>query len=324
MRQATDISENNQATVVYDGQCPVCMTFCKGLPQEIRLVDARKMSVERNEIERQQLNLDEGFVVIVNGELHHGNKAMAELAQIKTIGGWRGLVNRVFFSTERRVAVFYPLGKRLRLIALWLTRTPLIHAAEHNIIRYQLGDSWQRLKPAIQQRFGDEPALGESVVYVGSMSIIRRSRAGWLFAHLTRIIGNPLTPYAGENVPMQVALFRSQRPDDVGWQRSYFYEGRKPFVVTSVKCENHKNEMMERVGWGFGMKLKVYVQEGDLHFRSYRYFWLGLPLPHWLTPGQTHVVHADNGDGSFTFSITMRHPLLGETFYQTGQFSARK
>ncbi len=309
------MTSSNQTTVVYDSQCPVCAVYCEGLPDSMTLVDARQETVERSEIERQQLNLDEGFVVIKDGKLHYGNAAMAELAQMRSIKGWRGFINKVFFSTARRTRFFYPIAKRFRRVALWLVGVPLIYAPQHNIIRHQLGDSWQLLKPAIQERFSHEEAK-----YSGTMQVIRRSRAGWLFAHLTRLIGNPLTPYAGENVAMQVALFPSHRPAGVSWQRSYFYEGRKPFVVTSVKCENRRGEMMERVGWGFGMKLKVFVEEGDLHFKSYRYFWLGLPLPHLITPGQTHVVHADRGDGSFTFTISMVHPLLGETFYQSGVF----
>jgi hypothetical protein len=45
-----------------------------------------------------------------------------------------------------------------------------------------------------------------------------------------------------------------------------------------------------------------------------------LPLPHWLSPGKTHVIHQDLGGGAFRFTISMDHHILGQTFYQTGVF----
>lgn len=82
--------------------------------------------------------------------------------------------------------------------------------------------------------------------------------------------------------------------------------------------------MLECVGGGFGMKLAVTARDGELHFESYRYFWsafgVTVPLPHWLAPGRTHVIHKDLGGGDFQFTISMVHKQLGETFYQQGVF----
>ena len=193
----------------------------------------------------------------------------------------------------------------------------------HNTLKHQLGPRWFDLHPNIQARFDREPQGGEVITYEGIMHDIRRSRMGWLFAVLTRVIGNPLTPLAGREVPMEVALSR-HAVSGVSWQRTYFYPQRKPYVVTSVKRESKKGEMTECVGGGFGMKLAVSAQNGELHFESYRYFWqLGdivVPLPHWLSPGKTHVIHKDLGGGDFNFTISMVHRQLGETFYQTGTF----
>jgi len=198
---------------------------------------------------------------------------------------------------------------------------------KQSTIRRQLKDEWHRLHPNIQKRFEQDPEQGEHVVYQGVMHTIRRSWMGWLFAHLTRIIGNPLTPHAGTDVPMEVTLYKKSGASGVFWQRTYHYTERQPYTVTSVKRESSKGEMTECVGGGFGMLLKVYAQDGNLHFESYRYFWeflnIRLPLPHWLTPGKTHVIHEDLGDGNFKFSISMDHRQLGQTFYQEGIFCAK-
>jgi hypothetical protein len=193
-----------------------------------------------------------------------------------------------------------------------------------NTLKRQLGPGWFDLHPDIRQRFDREPAAGETITYEGVMQEIRCSRMGWLFAQLTRIVGNPLTPFSGRGIRMEVALSKVSGKEGVYWKRTYFHAGCAPYVVTSVKRESPAGEMLECVGGGFGMKLRVYARDGNLHFESYRYFWsfLGrqLPLPHWLSPGKTHVVHADLGGGNFMFRISMVHRQLGETFFQQGVF----
>ncbi|HYD19040.1 MAG TPA: DUF4166 domain-containing protein [Patescibacteria group bacterium] len=191
-------------------------------------------------------------------------------------------------------------------------------------LRRQLGTDWHLLHPNIQERFARDPMPGANIVYEGRMEEIRCSRMGKLFAQLTRVIGNPLTPHQGRDVPMRVELIKVPGFPGVCWQRTYFYPRRKPYVVISVKKESAAGELMECVGGGFGMLLDVYAKDGSLHFESTRYFFTffgrRVPLPHWLAPGRTHVIHEDLGGGDFRFTISMVHGQLGETFYQTGVF----
>jgi hypothetical protein len=86
------------------------------------------------------------------------------------------------------------------------------------------------------------------------------------------------------------------------------------------------------------MPLSVYQRRGVLHFVSKGYYFefripwisgrlafgpnLKIPLPTWLSPGTTHVEHADESNGWFRFTMTVSHPLFGEVFYQTGRFRA--
>ena len=199
--------------------------------------------------------------------------------------------------------------------------------AHNNTIKWALGKNWHQLHPNVQRRFNRLPSQNQPIIYQGLMQHVERSRAGWLFATLTKIIGNPLSPHQGVNVPMTVQLTTQPGKKGVYWKRTYHFPDRKPFSVTSIKKDDN-GRMMECVGGGFGMFLDVYAQNGELHFKSTRYFWQFLnffvPLPHWLSPGQTHVIHQDladsHGQGKFRFSITMKHPVLGITFYQTGIF----
>ncbi|MCB1593228.1 MAG: DUF4166 domain-containing protein [Alphaproteobacteria bacterium] len=185
-------------------------------------------------------------------------------------------------------------------------------------------EAWMRLDPNVRARFETDPKEGEVVVYRGTMHTVRRSKMGWLFAHLTRVIGNPLTPYAGVDVPLDVETTKKRGRSGVYWKRTYYYEGRTPFVVTSVKKESESGEMLECVGGGFGMVLDVTEENAALHFRSRTFFWqagwLRVRMPRWLAPGETHVTHEDIGEGNFIFRLSMVHAQLGETFFQEGVF----
>jgi hypothetical protein len=194
---------------------------------------------------------------------------------------------------------------------------------KHNTIKWSLGKSWHRLHPNVQKRFNRLPTEDRPIHYEGIMEEVSCSKAGQLFAFLTKVIGNPLSPYQGQHIKMKVSLTSTANKPGVNWKRTYYFPGKDPFSVTSTKKDD-RGRMMEMVGGGFGMFLDVYAEHGELHFKSSRYFlkfmrWY-MPLPHWLSPGETHVIHQDLGEGNFRFTITMDHPVLKRTFYQTGIF----
>ncbi len=319
--------------LVYDGQCPICTVYCKNIQVDddvqLSLNDARKSSPTLNEITERGLDIDEGMVANIDGTLYYGSDAMQEIAKRSQQRGWLAPLNKIFFNTQKKSNIFYPAGKAIRNILLRVLNIDDIHNLKpKNTLKSQLGDGWCKLHPNIQSRFEHEPDLGKTITYEGSMHIMRRSFMGWLFATLTKIIGNPLSPYQGVDVPMEVMLFKKPNKQGVFWQRTYFIPNKTPYVVTSSKQESKAGEMLECLGGGFGMKLNVYEKNQELHFKSYRYFWQALkfkiPIPHWLTPGQTHVIHEDLGNGNFSFTIDMTHKQLGETFYQQGIFRRKE
>ena len=73
------------------------------------------------------------------------------------------------------------------------------------------------------------------------------------------------------------------------------------------------------------MALDVFEEDVTLVFQSRRFFLalgpLRIPVPQWLSPGQCRVTHTDLGGGDFRFTLSMQHPLWGETFHQSGVFT---
>ena len=181
--------------------------------------------------------------------------------------------------------------------------------------------AWQRLPAAVRARFPD-PAV--AVDYVGEFEVVRASPLGRLIAWFCLLLGTPVVPRTGVNVPAVVRVGPTQR--GVAWNREYQWPRSSADLVRSTKVIGADGTLVEELPAGLCMPLDVYEAAGVLHFvsRGY-YFRLGtsrLWLPHWLSPGITHVAHQDEGSGWFRFTMTVRHPLFGELFYQTGRFRA--
>ena len=186
-----------------------------------------------------------------------------------------------------------------------------------------LGDAaWHGLPPAVQTRFG-EPTL--KVDYVGEFDIVRASIVGRVIAWLCQAIGTPVVPRTGERVPAVIHVGPVDR--GASWLREYQWPHGRTCQVQSTKVVSPNGTLIEELPAGLRMPLTVYQQHGVLHFVSTGYYFelgrrLKIPLPSWLSPGKTHVEHADESQGWFRFTMTVTHPLFGEVFYQTGRFRA--
>ncbi len=197
-------------------------------------------------------------------------------------------------------------------------------AADSDVARALGRDAWLRLPSAVRRRFSGSKRPDKPQRYRGTMARVECSRLGWLLAQAARLIGTPLAPFAGSDVPVSVVV--TAQPGGAGecWERTYAFPGRREIKVTSYKRIEADGGFVECVGGGFGMRLRLTERKGTLNFESTSYFWqvgrLRLPWPTLLSPGTAHVVHGDLGKGLFRFIITITHPLLGQMFHQDGVF----
>lgn len=108
--------------VVYDGQCPFCSAYARltRLRQrhEVELVDARRAPELVARLRQEGYDPDEGMIVLVDGEVHHGDDAAAFLER----ESGRGLL-----PPDSWIRKLYPVVFRLRTLALRLLgRSPHI------------------------------------------------------------------------------------------------------------------------------------------------------------------------------------------------------
>jgi hypothetical protein len=185
-------------------------------------------------------------------------------------------------------------------------------------------EAFARLKPEVRQRFSVRPGRHEHIRYTGIMHSVELSFAGWLFAQFCRLFGTPLAPYRGKNVRMDIDLAWDETLHGVVWNRAYYFVPDKKYTVRSTKSRGANGRLIEHIGRGLSMRLKLSERAGMLVFTSTRYqfdiagFRIGIPAL--LTPGVTTVVHEQIEGDRFRFILSVDHPILGNTIYQDGEF----
>ena len=204
---------------------------------------------------------------------------------------------------------------------------PQQRSCTRHSLKEVLGDAaWTRLPEAVRVRFADAHAVD----YVGEFEIVRASLLGRIIAWACQVIGTPVVPRTGNNVPAIVRVGPSRR--GVEWCREYRWPGQSPCLVRSTKVIGADGTLIEELPAHLCMSLDLYEEAGTLHFVSRAYYFditipgtrrrVRLVLPQWLSPGTTHVEHIDQAEGWFRFTMTVTHALFGEVFYQTGRFHA--
>ncbi|NNF79919.1 MAG: DUF4166 domain-containing protein [Rhizobiales bacterium] len=191
-------------------------------------------------------------------------------------------------------------------------------------IRTLIGQAaWERLAPAIRERFGNSPARGEVRVYRGVMETVGCTWLGLAMAHVGRFLGAPMAWKTGRDVPCDVHVYADPK-GGVVWERRYDFGAADEIVAKTTKRCDGRGRLLECFGTTAGMTLKVFEQDAELHFVSEDFFlrianWKVL-LPAALSPGTLHVVQKDEGEGNFRFTMDVEHPMFGTIATQDGVF----
>ncbi len=189
-------------------------------------------------------------------------------------------------------------------------------------------EGWARLPAAVQARFAHRLHPGDAITYVGEVTECRMRPAGWLLAQLARLIGAPLPLGRDNGTAAVVSVTEDGASGGQVWTRIYARRRGFPQVIHSAKRFAGPTGLEEYLGAGFGIALRVKAEADGIRFVSDHYFWrlgtLCLRLPRWaghaLGPGALTIDHRDLADGRFSFTLTLRHPLLGVLIRQTCHF----
>lgn len=109
--------------LVYDRECPVCNAYCQVVNiresvGDLRIVDARENSKVMEEITSQGLDIDQGMVLKMGGQLYYGADAIHALAMIGSRSGIFNRINYWIFKSKTASSILYPSLRFFRNLLL--------------------------------------------------------------------------------------------------------------------------------------------------------------------------------------------------------------
>ncbi|MGR3541143.1 MAG: DCC1-like thiol-disulfide oxidoreductase family protein [Hasllibacter sp.] len=110
-------------TIVYDGECPFCsryvaMVRLREAVGPVTLVDARQGGPLVEALQAQGYDLNEGMVLLMNGEVYHGADSVHRMGLLSTDVGAFNKLNAAIFSNPTASRILYPgmrFGRNLTL-----------------------------------------------------------------------------------------------------------------------------------------------------------------------------------------------------------------
>jgi predicted DCC family thiol-disulfide oxidoreductase YuxK len=118
-----NLTQREDILLVYDRECPACDAYCQMVRiresvGDLRIVDAREDSEVLNEITAQGLDIDQGIVLKIGGQLYYGADAIHTLALIGSRSGILNRLNYWLFKSKIISVALYPLLKASRNLLL--------------------------------------------------------------------------------------------------------------------------------------------------------------------------------------------------------------
>lgn len=193
-----------------------------------------------------------------------------------------------------------------------MDNTPLLQKA--------LGEDWNKL-PSVIQRHYNAP-IDSSTCLKGYMEI---GYPNFLFPLISLIhLCGGLVLKRGNQIGTKVIKTVSPQNAELCWQRTLKYPDNTEYFFYSRMRYFQNHELIETVRFGFGLRLKVSVDNGQLVYRSNGHVWqygkLRLTFPDWLLLGQATIIETPVSDQQLKLDFSIRHPLWGKCYWYHGVF----
>jgi len=120
---STDNTNRPQILLVYDRECPVCNAYCQVVRiresvGDLRIVNARDSSEVMQEITDMGLDIDQGMVLKMGGQIYYGSDAIHALSLISSRSGAFNRLNYWIFKSKRGSQFLYPILRACRNLLL--------------------------------------------------------------------------------------------------------------------------------------------------------------------------------------------------------------
>ncbi len=116
------MTENTPVQILYDGDCPFCQAYVRRVRLEenfsVELINVRAPHPLVEESTKRGLDLDDGMIVVVEGEFYHGDDAMTRMALMTTESGLVRRLTKWTFTSPWRSRYLYPILRSCRNLTL--------------------------------------------------------------------------------------------------------------------------------------------------------------------------------------------------------------
>ncbi|WP_137170657.1 DCC1-like thiol-disulfide oxidoreductase family protein [Marinomonas sp. FW-1] len=114
---------DKQILLIYDKECPACDFYCQIVRihqsvGDLVLIDARENPEVLQEITAEGLDIDQGMVLKMGGQLYYGADAIHLLALLSSRSGVFNRLNYWLFSSKKVAGILYPILRSCRNLLL--------------------------------------------------------------------------------------------------------------------------------------------------------------------------------------------------------------
>lgn len=190
-----------------------------------------------------------------------------------------------------------------------------------SLMQKVLGADWPNLPIVLQKHYqisGEQQSCLEGRLTIGY--------PGYLFPQvwLIHLIGG-LVLWRSDNVLALVQKTADPVPEILHWRRILSYADGKTDYFRSQMNYVAEHELIETIGFGFGLRLQVEVSDGDLLYRSRGYFWrwgrYEIAVPDYFLLGAATIREHAVSEDTFYLDFTLTHPLWGVSYFYRGHFA---
>ncbi len=110
--------------LIYDGECPFCSRYVRLLRLretvgQLQLINAREGGAMVADVCSRGYVIDEGMVLVMEGQYYYGDDCLNRLALLSSRQGWFNRLNYWLFKSPRLSRLSYPLLRTGRNAVLW-------------------------------------------------------------------------------------------------------------------------------------------------------------------------------------------------------------
>ena len=188
------------------------------------------------------------------------------------------------------------------------------------LLKKTLDEDWNKLPPVIQRHY--TVPSDSNTCLKGSMGIGYPNHLLPLI-NLIRLCGG-LVLRRGKDIEILVEKTISPQNTELCWQRTLTYPDNKKDYFYSQMVYLKSHEIIQTVLFGFGLCLKVSVENSKLVYRSKGHIWqwgkTQITFPDWLVLGDATIIETAISDQQFKLDFGVKHPLWGTCYWYYGIF----